>query len=407
MKISKNKKAVKYIIICIITAVISIVTMLITTKVQNEIYTKQLHKQIALIIGEIQTEYPDFDDEKIIDILNNTSNYEKGKEVLKKYGITEEISASLEIEKNQKTSLYINIGIILVSFIIYIIVFIIYLRQRQKKINELDMYIQKVSRKDYSINIEESSEDELNSLKNSLYKITVMLKEEAENKKIQNEAILTSVSDISHQLKTPLTSISIMLDNILDNPQMDINTRNEFINDIKRQIININFLVSSLLKLSKLDINSVTFFNKDVYIQDIINKSIKNVAVLCDLKNIEISICENKNYKIYCDFNWQVEAITNILKNAIEHSNDNSKININYEQNKIYTKIEIRDFGMGIDKQDLPHIFERFYRGKNSSNDSVGIGLALAKAIIDKNNGDIVVDSKVNMGTTFIIKYYM
>ena len=198
-----------------------------------------------------------------------------------------------------------------------------------------------------------------------------------------------------------------MLDNILDNPQMDINTRNEFINDIKRQIININFLVSSLLKLSKLDINSVTFFNKDVYIQDIINKSIKNVAVLCDLKNIEISICENKNYKIYCDFNWQVEAITNILKNAIEHSNDNSKININYEQNKIYTKIEIRDFGMGIDKQDLPHIFERFYRGKNSSNDSVGIGLALAKAIIDKNNGDIVVDSKVNMGTTFIIKYYM
>jgi len=108
--------------------------------------------------------------------------------------------------------------------------------------------------------------------------------------------------------------------------------------------------------------------------------------------------------KINCDFKWQVEAITNILKNCVEHSYDGSKIDIDYEQNNIYTKIEIKDYGIGIDEKDLPHIFERFYKGKNSSNDSVGIGLALAKSIIKENNGHIDVVSKKRRWNNFCNK---
>ena len=198
----------------------------------------------------------------------------------------------------------------------------------------------------------------------------------------------------------------VMLDNILDNPQMDNKTRNDFIKDIKRQIININFLVNSLLKLSKLDADAVKFVNKEEKIEELICKAVENVSVLCDLKNVKIIVSGNKESKIYCDAKWQIEAITNILKNGIEYSRENSVIDVYFEQNKLYSKIEIRDNGAGIDKEDLPHLFERFYKGKNSSNDSIGIGLALSKSIIEKNNGKIEAESILDKGTTFTIKYF-
>lgn len=190
---------------------------------------------------------------------------------------------------------------------------------------------------------------------------------------------------------------------IIDNPEMDKETKAEFAKDIKREVTNINFLVQALLKLSKLDANSVKFINEDVTVESIITESMKNVAVLSDLRNVKIQVNGDKNAKVHCDFKWQVEAITNILKNAIEHSNTNGNIQINYEENQVYTKIEIIDYGVGIDKEDLPHIFERFYKGKNSSPESVGIGLALSKSIIENNNGYISVEAE--QGTKFIIKY--
>ena len=148
------------------------------------------------------------------------------------------------------------------------------------------------------------------------------------------------------------------------------------------------------------------FIKEQVRIKDIIDEAIKNVSVLCDLKNINILVSGNANVKILCDFKWQVEAITNIIKNCVEHSEVNSNLEIFYEENNIYSEIKIRDYGSGIDKQDLPHIFERFYKGKNSSSESVGIGLALAKSIIESNNGYISVESQVSNGSLFIIKYF-
>lgn len=297
MKILRNKQALKYVILCIMITTIATIIMFIEAERQNKIYTKKINEQIAEIIGAVQEEYPNVDDEKIIDILNNTKNSNKGEELLKRYGITAELSSSLEIEKEQKNNLLINTIIILITSTINIAIFLIYIKERQKRINELDLYIQKVSRKDYSINIEESSEDELNSLKNSLYKITVMLKEEAENKKLQNEAILSSVSNISHQLKTPLTSIQILLDNILESKEMDKETRNKFILEIVRQIKGMNFLILSLLKLSKLEAGVVEFENKEIDVNTLINEVINNLEVLAEVKQINIVLKTQKNVK--------------------------------------------------------------------------------------------------------------
>ena len=142
------------------------------------------------------------------------------------------------------------------------------------------------------------------------------------------------------------------------------------------------------------------------YIKDILDEVVKNLSILCDLRNIKIITTYKENAQINCDFRWQVEAFSNIIKNCIEHSKDNSNILIEIDENNAYAQIVIKDNGTGIDKEDLPHIFETFYKGKNSSNESVGIGLALSKSIIESNNGYIRVESEIGKGSLFIIKYF-
>ena len=314
----------------------------------------------------------------MISILNteNESKYE----ILKEYGINiEKDSAILENDKEFVFFFIINIILFIIAITTVITIFIFYNYNKNKKIKEITNYIEELNKKNYKLHIEDNSEDELSILKNELYKITVMLKETAENSIKDKMDLKNSLSDISHQLKTPITSILIMLDNILDNKDMSENVRNEFIQDIKREIINIKFLVESILKLSKLDSNSVNFIKKKVMIEEIISESEKNVSIISELKNIKINIEGDKTNEIICDLKWQVEAITNILKNCIEHSEKNGMIDVKYEQNSLYTKIEIQDYGCGIEKSDLPHIFERFYKGKNSSSESIRNRISIIK----------------------------
>ena len=277
--------------------------------------------------------------------------------------------------------------------------------KKEKNIDEIIEYIKQINKKNYELKIDSVSEDELSILKNEIYKTTIMLKETAENSKKDKINLKKSLEDISHQIRTPLTSIIIMLDNIIDDQKMDEKTKNNFIREIKRNIININFLVENILKLSKLESNTIEYKKENVNLITIIGDSIKNVSLLCDLKNIKIIVTGEKNIKILCDIKWQIEAITNILKNCIEYSEENQKIYIEYSQNNVYTKVTIKDSGKGIANKDLPNIFKRFYKGKNSSKDSIGIGLALSKAIIEEDNGNINVISS-NKGTIFTIKYY-
>lgn len=396
------KKAI--VISCLTIILISVIFQLVLIY-QYKAYTNNLNKKIEMIITNVESQYPGIDTNAIMKIINNETDEKT--DIFKEYGINLEKDSI--IIKNDKLFIkfsIINLCLIVGLAFIVLIIFIKYNNSKDKKLQEITKYIEEINNKNYKLDIEDNTEDELSILKNEIYKTTVMLKEVAENSVKDKVNLKDSLSDISHQLKTPLTSMSIMVDNIMDNPEMDSKTRNEFIKDIRREIININFLVNSLLKLSKLDANSVYFINKEVYVEEIILESIKNVSVLCDLKNIDILVDGNKQIKINCDLKWQVEAITNILKNCVEHSKDNSKIEIFYEENNVYTKIEIKDYGVGIDKEDLIHIFERFYKGKNSSNESVGIGLALSKSIIENNNGYIGVESEIRKGSLFIIKYF-
>lgn len=394
----KNKTIKKYILSLIILLIFNVSLIFILNRYEYKMYTKNYNDKINSIISNIKNRYPNIEESDIIEIINNEEDSE---DILSKYGID-------SITKNDKVNNKIRIIslIIIITFdSLIILIFYLYDKNKSKKIKEITKMISKINNRQFDIDINDFNEGELSILKNEISKTTTMLRQVADNSVKDKLNLKDSLGDISHQLKTPLTSITIMIDNILDSPDMNEKTRKKFLINIKREILNINFLVMSLLKLSKFDANVVKFNKESVYLKDIIIESIKNVSMIKELKNITIKVSGDDNIKLLCDFKWQVESITNILKNSIEHTSEYGTVEVNYSENKLYTRILIKDNGKGIDSGDLPHIFDRFYKGENGSDDSFGIGLSLSKTIIEKEGGSITVKSTPNIGTIFTIKY--
>lgn len=368
-------------------------------------YTKEWNQKLESILLKLQEDYPNLSKNEIISILNEESNPNKSS--LSIYGI--DIEKDSYVLQNEKefhkytiviTSLWIGICICY-----YINIF--YRQQKmKKKIQKITYYLEEINNGNYQLDIEENQKDELSILKNEIYKTTILLKEAAENSLNDKRKLKEALSDISHQLKTPLTSILISLDNILENPNMSLETRTEFIKAIKRETVNISFHIQTLLKLTRFDANTIQFHRQTTSMKEMIKEAIQNVALIAELKNIEIFHTSKEPIHILCDPKWQVEALTNILKNCIEHSDEQKTILITTSNNKIYSQLIIEDHGSGISPKDLPNIFKRFYKCKNSSKESIGIGLSLAKTIIEKDNGFIKVESKLGVGTKFIINYF-
>ncbi len=401
----KNKiELKKYIISTLIVFICLFVLFLFLNIYEYKTYTKNFNNKISAIINVIKKDYPKITDKEIIEIINNDKL--KTNDFFNKYGIdVNNKSILIKNDRDYHKFLAINLSFLTITVVILLIIYIRYNYKKEKDIKDIIKCIEQINKKNYEIQIDSISEDELSILKNEIYKTTIMLKEAAENSSKDKLNLKKSLEDISHQLKTPLTSILVMLDNIIEDSNMEEKIRNDFIVDIKRNVLNINFLVQSLLKLSKFDANTVHFVKQENDLKTIIEESIKNVSTLCDLRNINIKLNIKENSKIICDDKWQIEALTNIIKNAIEHSKNNSNIIINIENNNVYSMIEVINFGEGIAKKDIKHIFERFYRCKNTKTDSIGIGLALAKTIIEEDKGTISVESN-KLETKFIIKYY-
>ena len=366
-------------------------------------YTINYNQKMNAVLGKVHEKYPDITKAELMKLLDS----DQDDSFAKSFGIDlEKDSLILENETRFHHSLLLS-GLLVILFAGALLgLFLKYNYDKDKELKQITRYIEEINQRNYKLEIEDISEDELSILKHEIYKTTVMLKEIAENSVKAKVDLKKSLSDISHQLKTPLTSILIILENLIDSPDMDSELRANFLQDIKREIMNINFLVQALLKLSKLDSDTVVFLREEVSVRKVVEAAIQNVVVLCDLKNVKVEIEDaSAEHTIICDFRWQVEAVTNILKNCVEHSPDGESVIVKIEKNNIYTSISIRDFGDGIDEEDRKHIFERFYKGKNATAESVGIGLALAKAIVEADRGSVSVKSGKN-GTTFTLKYF-
>lgn len=394
----KNKK--KYSKLIMFTLITFGIIILLNVMLYYQV-NKNYNNKIVNIISTIKEKYPEIKDDEIFDIIKNNVKTN----TFNRYSF--DLDGIVLIKENK--TIFVSYFIILLF--IYLIICLVYLtiiinndKRKEKEINEVIKIIEEINNKNYSFKMKDINEEDLSLLKNEIYKTTIMLNEISEISKKDKKELEESLENISHQLKTPLTSILIMIDTLLDDEDMDQNTREDFLRNMKREVMNINFLVKSILKLSRLDTNTVKFISKKESVKEIIKEAILNVSLLSDLKNVKIETNLSDSF-ITCDYKWQIEALTNILKNSIEHSYENNKVLIESSENNAYVKITIKDFGSGIAKEDINHIFERFYKGKDSDYDSIGIGLALSKSIIEKQNGKISVESSDD-GTTFTIKYF-
>ena len=416
----KNKQAVKSLLLTGVVLVVGVVVYMSWIGWYTHKYKNIENTYIRCIMENVISQYPDFDMEEIAIILNksygeleSSTTSEEFYSILRKNGITDNTFYIKDMIDIRNVNIIVSTLIIGVMSVLFIICFYIYLRRRKNAIVQLQDYMDKISRGNYELEINDNSEDELSSLKNSLYKIMVYMKEQADSARIKKVMLAQSVSDISHQLKTPLTSTQILLDNLNDNPDMEYATRKKFIYEALNQVNGMSWMIVTMLKLSRIDAGVVEFNNENISINKIIEEAVGNLEVIAEIKNVNIEKYidnhnENKLNKsdIYIngDYNWNREALQNIIKNAIEHSNDKGTVKINITDNDVYTAVYITNRGDKLSDQRQKQIFERYYSEAKYEDNSMGIGLPLAKAVIEKQGGYISVESD-DEETVFIVKY--
>lgn len=402
---SKDREFQKAIIRILILMAAGLIVWNLAVSVTNRRIAAIYYERISAIFGAISAQYPDMEHGDWMQYLNATGNEEDGEAFLHQYGILQGDMPILQAQTTQKRfQITGNLVWILICTGI-LLIFICYQKQRNRKIQELVDYIRKIEHGIYWIEIEENEEGELSRLQNELYKITVMLRESSELAGQQKKALADSVSDISHQLKTPLTSCLVLLDNLAESENMTEETRRRFLSEITGQLTSVSWLVQVLLKLSRLDAGVVELKEEEVSVSALIREAVEKVGLLAEWKQIDIQVMGEEEPFIKGDRHWLEEALVNLIKNAIEHSPEDSEIRIQVEDNQVYTCIQVRDFGSGISYEDQKHIFERFYRSADAGEDSVGIGLALAQEIMKRQNGYLTVESEPGQGTAFYMKF--
>lgn len=303
--------------------------------------------------------------------------------------------------------------LILIAVFLLCLTFFLFTVHRYRQIRKLSEYLRRISAGEYSLDIRDNEEGELSILKSEIYKVTLMLSEYNEQLKREKLLLSEQIADISHQLKTPLTSMMVMVD-LLRDENLPEDKRREFTSHIYSQLERIEWLVSSLLKMAKLDAGVVQMNRQEIPARILVEKALSPLLILMELKEIAYSMdpaypinsVNENDLVLNCDLYWTAEALINILKNCIEHTPRGGKIKISMKDNPLYSEIQIADNGEGISKEDLPRIFTRFYKGRNASPDSVGIGLAMSKSILRIQQGDITVESKPGIGSTFFIRLY-
>ncbi len=249
------------------------------------------------------------------------------------------------------------------------------------------------------------TEGELSAMENRLEKVVLKLHRQRDDLQREKLNLTNSIADISHQLRTPLTSINLIID-LMKRQELPDSRRIQMAIDLQKLSDRIDWLINALLKISKIDAGTADFHNEKVHISRLIRKRAGPLEIGMDLKDQRLEFIRQGDEFFTGDISWTAEAIGNILKNCSEHTPPGGCITVKTEQTAVYTQLEIYDSGPGFAAEDIPHLFTRFYKGKNSLPDSVGIGLALARMIIVNQNGTIKADNHPAGGARFTVKFY-
>lgn len=362
------------------------------------------YEKTAQLIAAGVNDNPDIEQALISSLKKrNEIDINNGKEILEKYGYIEDSKVIFNIHQRFGKPFKGVLILIAVLFFYFGGLFIVSNIIKRKRIDDLAEYLYDINEGIYRMQTEKK-EDEFSILEDELYKTVMMLRESREKEKAEKEKLCNNLADISHQLKTPLTSMSLMIELLESSPIEGDEVL--YIESISAQIQRLNYLVSSLLILSKIDADAMTLEYKPINVYELVCVAVEPLYLMIEKKNQQLFIKDNSDMFFIGDFHWTNEAILNIVKNCSEHTQNGGAIFIDYKQDPICTQIIIEDNGEGLDNKDIPHLFTRFYKGANSSKDSVGIGLALANSIIKKQNGEIIAANKETGGAQFIIKFY-
>ena len=389
------------LVIVIMTVICGVVCSVSLARMREESFRSQIG-----LVAAVREKYPDLSDKEIIDSISSPTDTAETERMLRSYSITKSDWLALPNEENTAELIISGAVLCLLTGGIVFVILLFYDRRQKKLTAELTDYLSRLNTGKYDMDISSNGEDSFSRLKNEIYRTTVRLREQNENSRQDKINLKNSISDISHQIKTPLTSISVMLDRISEDRNMPEDIKRKLLTDVRHSSNYIISLVQSLLTLSRLDADAITMKHEDVSVGELLGMCRERTEILAELGEVTVKVQDCGNISLKCDKKWMSEAITNILKNCIEHTPSGGYVTVSASQNKLFTEITVRDTGNGIPKNELPHIFERFYNGSCSDENSIGIGLSLAKTIIEKNNGYISVKSNVNEGSCFSLKIF-
>ena len=408
MRILSNPEIKKYNISIIALFLITIILSIFVNTLNLNIIKADVIQNNQAIVGNIVSKYPELEKDivSVITQAKNKENTDLGAKVLQKYNYDSSTNLSQEpiVQNNIYKMLKINILFITFVFICLITISFYFFIKIYRDIKDMTDYVYHSSEgREYQMK-NKNQEGQIGLLKTEIMKMTTVLKEKVALLHSEKIFLNDTISDISHQLKTPMTSLMLLTDLMYND--LDKEKKIEFLDRTNTQLSRMDWLIKSMLKLSKLEAKVIDFKTDKVNINELIKRSISPLLVPIELRNISLNINGDKEASYTGDIEWSSEALSNIIKNCIEHTKEGGTLDITYEENPIYSEIIIKDNGEGIDKDDIQNIFKRFYKGKNSKSDSVGIGLAMAKSIIESQNGDIYVKSKKNRGSEFHITFH-
>lgn len=369
---------------------------------------RRVHTQFAgAVLERVQTACPQVSEAELIGLLDGERFTEQGQAALARYGVfTEWGNRTFDGQERELRSMQIwgNLFCVICLSVGIAGVFCHQCR-RQKRIDRVQAYMEQLERGIYSLEPEDNADDELSGLRNEVYRLTVLLKEQAGLEQSRREALADSVANISHQLKTPLTSVMVLADNLAGDEDMDCATRHHFLSEILRQLTEMSWLITVMLKVSRLEAGVVELNRRRVSAQAMLERCVQKLELLAEWRGVSLALQLQENAVLNVDESWTLEALSNIVKNAIEHSPTGGRVEISVLENEIYTEICVCDEGVGISEKERRKLFQRFYRGTAAMEDSVGIGLALAKEVVERQNGRICVESEEGRHTVFHLKF--
>lgn len=371
------------------------------------VMNREFNLAVASMLGSVKEAYPEASEEELIAVLSGDTGDSTGEVLLGKYGIflsgAESSFAGIREREGQCLMLLAAVGV-LTACGVFLILFL-YLVRRQRETGQLCSYVDEVSRGNFRLDISDNRNSEFSRLKSELYKLTVFMREQAKTAIDNRNTLADAVADISHQLKTPLTSVTVLVDNLLEDPHMEPAVRSRFLQEISSQLSGVSWMTATLLKLSRLDAGVVELERKPLYIKALAEKVCQKLELLAEWRQVELKLQIPDDIQVMGDEQWLTEAMLNLVKNALEHSGPETEVLLTAQENDVYTLVTVKDQGEGISEEEQRHLFERFYRGRSAGADSVGIGLALSREIIVRQGGYITVESDSGMGTAFFIKF--